>query len=212
MRCAVSPRLDLNASPVHGEWLDKLGQSAIEFVVVPESGTRATRLMDFRKIDGVLLVDSPGTRSAGTEDGRVHAFHRTERELVRFARARRIPLVGIGHWAEFLGLYFGGRLRPHPEQRPGDRRMDLRVAPGFGPPSVSVHPAGRMHCDPKDFPAVLEPVAWDEHDNIAGFVHRDEPILGIHWQPDGATDPVTEFLKGRTRQPAGGPELNLKTG
>jgi len=212
MRCAVSPNMNLNAGSSQGDWLDTWRQNAIEFVVVPESGSRTTRQIDFREIEGVLLVDAPDTRRAGLEDGRDPAFHRTERELVRFARGRRIPLVGIGHWAEFLGLYFGGRLRPHPEQRPGDRHMDLRVAPGFGPSRASVHPAGRMHCDPKDFPAVLEPVAWDEHDNIAGFVHRDEPILAIHWQPGGTMDPVTEFLKGRTRQPAGDPELNLKTG
>ena len=212
MRCAVSPRLVLDASSHHGKWIEALRQESIEFVAVPETGSRTARLLDFRKIEGVILADGPDSRAAGIEDGRDLAFHRTERELVRFARARRIPVVGIGHWAEFLGLYFGGRLCPHPEQRPENRPMDLRVAPGFGPSRAQVHPAGRRHCDPKDFPGVLAPIAWDEHDNIAGFVHRDEPILGIHWQPDGATDLLTEFLKGRPPQPAGGPELDLRTG
>jgi hypothetical protein len=136
--------------------------------------------------------------------------------MVRFARARRIPIVGIGHWAEFLGLYFGGRLRPSPEASPGDRHLTLSVAPGWGPPRAKVHPAGRMHCDPKDFPDVLEPIAWDQHGNIAGFVHRDEPILGIHWQPGAegadAADPVTRFLTGASRQPADAPGQKLRTG
>ena len=212
MRCAVSPRLDQDAASYHGKWIEALRQESIEFVVVPETGSRTARLMDFRKIEGVLLADDPDPRTAGIEDGRDLSLHRTERELVRFARARRIPVVGIGHWAEFLGLYFGGRLCPRPEQRPENRPIDLRVAPGFGPSRVQVHPAGRRHCDPKDFPGVLDPIAWDEHDNIAGFVHRDEPILGICWRPDGAADLVRNFLKGHAPQPATGPELDLRTG
>ena len=212
MRCAVNPSLDLDASSHHGVWLEALRQESIEFVAVPESGSRAARQTDFREIEGVILADEPGSRSAGLEDGRDLSFHRTERELVRFARARRIPVVGIGRWAEFLGLYFGGRLRPHPDQRPVDRPMDLRIAPGFGPSRALGHPSSRMHCDPRDFPETLVPIAWDEHEHIAGFVHRDEPILGICWRPDGAADLVSNFLKGRNRQPAGGPELNLRTG
>lgn len=212
MRCAVNAGLDPDEGTVHGEWIDALRRDAIELVVVPDSGSRSTRLLEFREIEGVLLVDDPDPERTGVRDARDPAFHRTGRELVRFARARRIPLVGIGHWAEFLGLYFGGRLRSQPDRQPGDRHTDLHVAPGYGPPRASVHPVGRMHCDPKDFPPELTPIAWDEQGNIAGFVHRDEPILGIHWQPDGAANPVTEFLMGRTRQPAGGPEMNLRTG
>ena len=206
MRCAVSQDLSLHAESGHGTWLDLLRREGIEFVAVPETANRAARLSTFGDCEAVLLADGSAP-VAGIHGGRGLATHRTERELVRFARARRLPIVGIGQGAEFLGLYFGGRLTAHAEQQPGDRHLDLSVAPEFGPTHAAVHPTGRMLCDPKDFPAVLSPFAWDEHGNIAGFVHRDEPILGIHWLPaspaDGSTDPVLETLRGPNRKRAG---------
>ena len=212
MRCAVSESMNLQAESSHGTWLDDLRQTGIEFVVVPETGSRPTRLKDLKDCEAVLLADGSAER-AGLHGGRGLATHRTEREMVRFARARRLPVVGIGQGAEFLGLYFGGRLCASPEQQPGDRRLDLRVSPGYGPPHAEVHPAGRMLCDPKDFPAMLSPIAWDEHGNIAGFVHRDEPILGIHWQPaspaDGAADLIVDVLHGSTRSEAGLTRVNV---
>jgi len=212
MRCAVSESVNLHAESGHGMWLDVLHQAGIEFVVVPDSGSRMTRLKNFRDCEAVLLADGAAER-AGLHGGRGLATHRTEREMVRFARARRLPVVGIGQGAEFLGLYFGGRLCAHPEQQPEDRCLDLRVAPGFGPPHAEVHPAGRALCDPKDFPAVLCPIAWDGHGNIAGFVHRDEPILGIHWQPaspaDGAADLIVDVLRGSNRNEAGLARVNV---
>ncbi len=209
MRCAVSEHSGLGIKAGHPSWLDSLPGREIEFVAVPDSGIRLAKLLDFRDVDAVLLAEgfetcAPG---AGIQDGRDFLHHRTERELVRFARARRLPIVGIGHGAEFLGLYFGGRLRPHPEGAPGEGRMDLRIASWAGSAEASVHPAGRMLCDPKEFPAVLAPFAWDEDGNIAGFVHRDEPILGIHWQPTGPDDRaaalVLEELHGSRRLASG---------
>jgi anthranilate/para-aminobenzoate synthase component II len=211
MRCAVSGNTDLLAESGRELWLDELQQAGIEFVVLPEKGSRQARLMDFQNCEAVLLADG-SARGAALHGGRGLANRRTEREMVRIARARRLPVVGIGQGAEFLGLYFGGRLCASPDQRPGDRRLDLRVAPGFGPTPAKVHLAGRMLCDPKDFPAVLSPIAWDEHGRIAGFVHRDEPILGIHWLPaspvDGAADLVVDALRGHSRHDGGVTRVN----
>jgi len=196
MRCAVSERFGLGPGSGHDSWLDSLREAGVEFVPVPDSGVRLAKMMEVQTVEAVLLAEGSETCApgAGVQDGRDFLHHRTTRELVRFARARRLPIVGIGHGAEFLGLYFGGRLRPHPERRPGDRLLNLRIAAWVGPTQASVHPAGRMICDPNEFPDVLDPFAWDEHGNIAGFVHRNEPILGIHWQPVGPTDQAAELI------------------
>lgn len=196
MRCAVSERSGFGIDSGRLPWLGTLPEAGIEFVAVPDSGIRLARHLEFRNVDAVLLAEgfetcAPG---AGIQDGRDFLHHRTERELVRFARGRRLPIVGIGHGAEFLGLYFGARLRPHPDRPPGNRLLDLRIAPWVGSTEATVQPAGRMLCDPRKFPAVLAPFAWDEDGNIAGFVHREEPILGIHWQPAGPDDRAAELI------------------
>jgi anthranilate/para-aminobenzoate synthase component II len=196
MRCAVSERFGAGLESGHGSWPDLLREAGIEFIPVPDSGVRLASLMEVQNVEAVLLSDGSETcvPGAGIQDGSDFLHHRTGRELVRFARARRLPLVGIGHGAEFLGLYFGGRLRPHGGQQPENRLLNLHIAAWAGSTQPPVHLAGRMICDPNEFPDVLDPFAWDEHGNIAGFVHRDEPILGIHWQPVGPTDRAAELV------------------
>ena len=196
MRCAVSEHSGLGIEAGQPSWLGSLPGAGIEIVAIPDSRVRLARLTEFEQVDAVLLAEGIGScdAGAGARDGRDFVHDRGDRELVRFARARRLPIVGIGRGAEFLGLYFGGRLRPQPERRPGDGLVNLRVAPWVGPTETSVQPAGHMVCDARKFPTVLAPIAWDRDGNIAGFVHRDEPILGLHWQPAGPDDRAAALI------------------
>ncbi len=201
MRCAVSERMGQGAGQGHDQWLASLPAAGVELVVVKDRALTPARRLQTEEFSAVLLASGPETDSDAMAEGGDLRSHRAERELVRMARARRLPLVGIGRGAEFLGLYFGGRLRPHPGRQPGNQSLDLHRAPGLQPERESVRAAGGRLCDPEDFPAVLTPIAWDEHGNIAGFVHQNEPILGIHWQPaapdDAAARMILDALHGR---------------
>lgn|GEM_PF-6933158 len=194
MRCAVSERMEQGPGSGHDQWLASLSAAGVELVVVKDRTLTPARRLQSGDFSAVLLASGPATDSNGMEAGDDLRRHRAERELVRMARARRLPLVGIGRGAEFLGLYFGGRLRPHPGQQPGNQSLDLHRAPGQQPERETVHAAGGRLCDPEDFPAMLTPFAWDEHGNIAGFVHQNEPILGIHWQPAAPDDTAAQMI------------------
>lgn len=199
MRCAVSERLGRGMEAGLGSWLTSLGQAGVEFVVVPDLRGRARRHTTLPDVDAVLLTEGPAIDAPGAavQDVADVRSPRTGRELVRLARARRLPLVGIGEGAEFLGVYFGGRLVPR-SSRADAGPVQLRFAPGRGPSRATVQPTGRTVCDEQSLPDVLVPIAWDEQDQIAGFVHQNEPILGIHWQPvdpdDGATQMILQAL------------------
>jgi len=215
MRCAVSERLGSDLQAGRGIWLVALRQAGVEFVVVPDPRGRARRHTGLPDADAVLLTEGAGICAPGAEvqDGENGQSPRTARELVRMARRRRLPLVGIGQGAEFLAVYFGGRLVPR-SSKAGAGPVQLRFAPGRGPSRATVWPTGQSVCDAQTLPELLVPIAWDEHDQIAGFVHQNEPILGIHWQPvdpdDGATEMILQALgagsadDGRThRDPLG---------
>lgn len=191
MRCAVSERMGLGVDADPSAWLDSISKSGVEFVVVPDSAARRNLMLDH--LDAVLLADVPGP-AARFGEGPDLRDHRTERELVRHARARRLPLVGVGHGAEFLGRYFGGGLRPQPEEGAKDGCLELMRLVEGTPRHERLPSAGQMLCDNEEFPEMLIPFAWGEQGQIAGFVHRDEPILGIHWQPAAADDGTVRLI------------------
>jgi anthranilate/para-aminobenzoate synthase component II len=65
---------------------------------------RCASLLDFWRVDTILLTFG-NTPCAPERD-------RSERELVRHARAKRIPFLGVCRGAQKIDLHFGGRLRP----------------------------------------------------------------------------------------------------
>lgn len=209
MRCAVSERMGAGLGQGHHEWVDALRADGMEFVVVFDAQPRPARQLASDGVSAVLLAEAPTDAEIArpSTDIRRSSRHRVERELVRFARAHRLPVVGIGQGAGFLGLYFGGRLCPAPPAPEAGARMTIRQDRARQSGQESVLRAGPVLSDPRSFPGVLQAVAWDEHDHIAGFVHRDEAILGLYWQPDTAQDAtarwISDVLRGSNPARAG---------
>jgi GMP synthase-like glutamine amidotransferase len=179
------------SGPSRTPWLEYLEDAGIELRQVPESapslrapgrggGPEAFLIL------GVPRLCAPG---AGVQDGADLGHLRREREYVRFARSRRLPVVGVGHGAGYLALYFGGRLRPA-ARTPG--RVLFFDDPGSAGPAIT---SGDLWtAEPTDFPEPLRPLFVDEQGGIAGFTHESEPILGIHWHPESPADPAVGLI------------------
>jgi len=204
MRCAVRERMGAGLAPGHRSWVDSLRSEGVEFVTIHDHETRPARRLVAEGIGAVLLAEAPTDAEVARVDTDVRrsSRHRIERELVRFARARRLPIVGIGQGANFLGLYFGGRLCRTSEALDADPFMDIRHLQDGQPAEARVRRAGPLLTDTQSFPDVLRAVAWNAHAHIAGFVHREEPILGLHWQPEASADETAQWISRVLRGPA----------
>lgn len=141
------------------------------------------------QIDAVLLTGGNDPCAPGTTRAQGNSPHRdrTERAMIRHARAHRMPVVAVGRGALCLVLYYGGSVRdavetPRQEEPPTSR--ELRLADCLGSGSLHVTGPTRLRVDPANLPPSLEALAWSDELGVELFRHRTEPMLGALWLPE----------------------------
>lgn len=193
LRVAVSQRVVRD--PASGERRDALAQEwaacfdalGIVPLLVPNTMRRCTSLLDFWRVDAILLTGGNTPCAPGVDPGDDAAPERdrTERELVRHARAKRVPLVGVCRGAQMIDLYFGGRLRPVRDARVhAGTTHRVTLASWTGSTSATVNSFHRWSLDASSLPEPLVPFVWDDDGDVEAFHHRDESIVGLMWHPE----------------------------
>jgi para-aminobenzoate synthetase component 2 len=153
-----------------------LGQLEVE-VVVRRHDEIAPAEVAGLGIDGVLLSPGPkGPWEAGVSV-----------DMVRYAAAERIPLLGVclGHQA--IGVAFGGECVRAPELLHGKTSLVTHTDQGILRGLPNPFTATRYHSlaiDRAGLPAELEVTATTESGVIMGLRHRELPIEGVQFHPE----------------------------
>jgi gamma-glutamyl-gamma-aminobutyrate hydrolase PuuD len=117
----------------------------------------------------------------------------TERRLIAWAVARRIPILGVCRGAELLNLVHGGRISAvdkgtshagifHVLQPARDD--EGAVAVPFPPATVNSY--HDLWIAREDLAAGLRPFALGPDGSVEGFYHPSLPLLGVMWHPERA--------------------------
>lgn len=179
MRILVTQRVDVT---IHGERRDGLDQNWTRFlsgvgalaVPVPNESEAALALAEAVAPAGLLLS---GGNDLAVLGGDAPERDATEEALVRWALARRAPVLGVCRGMQFLAARFGARLaeiaghvaRPHP----------IRLAGGTTRMVNSFHRWGVA-----ELPADLLAVARAEDGWVEAFRHAQLPVAGLMWHPE----------------------------
>jgi len=179
-------------------WVEALEKLNVAPVLVPNRLRNLPRLLELWAVEAILLTggNRPPAPGAPPTDEVVPERDRTERLLIRHARAHDFPVVGVGRGAQMLHLYFGGSLRCNLDGRAHLRRSHtIRLAPWLGGATTSVVSNHDFVICPDALPAELTAFAWADDGSIEGFHHRHERILGIMWDPQPVGDQPAALLE-----------------
>lgn len=202
-RLAVSLRVD--RAPGHGERRDGLAHDwfalfdawQVTPLLVPNRTPASVDWLSDLEVDGVLLTggNTPVTATVVADDAAPER-DAVEAALVDFARARKLPILGVCRGAQFLATQFGARLVAVDGHVGARHEIEWRRARHLHRTTVnSFH--GWALC-PDDFPDVLRVLATSADGTVEAFEHVEKPIAGVVWHPErpGADDPVLrEFVQ-----------------
>jgi len=176
---AVSQRVDI--IPRRGERRDALDQSWTSLLAacdlaampIPNHPELAARMFGMASVAGLLLT---GGNDLARYGGDAPERDETERLLLRLARERHLPVVGVCRGMQVIQDAFGVPLKRIAGHVATRHQVD---GAGFRAEVNSFHGFGASETAPE-----LEVLARAP-DGIVEFLrHRSEPILGQMWHPE----------------------------
>ena len=205
-RVALSMRV-VAASSRHGrcdaveqDWHGFLRECGIVALPVPNVGEGAVDWLDGIELDGVVLSGGndicPETYGAsGTLPNAFPERDRTEVALVRLARSRGIPLVGVCRGMLMLNVFFGGTLlQDIKEEIPGAGNhlraihpcavTSPHIAEVLGAASLKVNSYHTQGVTEVELSPELRPFASCPAGVLEGIHHPELPFVGIQWHPE----------------------------
>ncbi len=151
-----------------------LGQLEAEVTVRRNDEVDISTLANF---DGVLISPGPGTPEAAGQSI----------ELVKYAAAHQIPLLGVclGHQA--IAVAFGATVSRAPELLHGKTSLVHHTSVGLLADLPSPFVATRYHSlaiERETLPAVLEVTGETDSGVVMSIEHRLLPISGVQFHPE----------------------------
>jgi len=113
---------------------------------------------------------------------------RTEKAMLSYAKAKRLPVLAICRGAHFLNVYFGGRLRPAQGHVTDSHGIKLASSTKmrFASASANVNSYHNYGIAKADLAPSLIPFAMSGN-FVEGFCHPRLPMAGILWHPERAS-------------------------
>ena len=151
-----------------------LGQLGAEVTVVRNDEVDFSSLPTF---DGLLISPGPGTPEAAG----------ASIELVKYAAANQMPLLGVclGHQA--IGVAFGATVSRAPELLHGKTSIVHHTNQGLLEDLPSPFTATRYHSlaiEPETLPFELEVTGKTDSGVVMAIEHRTLPISGVQFHPE----------------------------
>ena len=151
-----------------------LGQLGAEVTVVRNDEVDFSTLQNF---DGLLISPGPGTPEAAGESI----------ELVNYAAAHQMPLLGVclGHQA--IGVAFGATVSRAPELLHGKTSIVHHTNQGLLADLPTPFTATRYHSlaiEPQTLPYELEVTGKTDSGVVMAIEHRTLPISGVQFHPE----------------------------
>ncbi|MFA6035797.1 MAG: gamma-glutamyl-gamma-aminobutyrate hydrolase family protein [Candidatus Micrarchaeia archaeon] len=172
----------------YARYFEKFG---IELVPVPNSLAHLAPHLTSLKVQGIILTGgndvNPKLYGAKAKPGMniSRERDRTEKELVKFALSRHLPLLAICRGAHFLNVHFGGKLAPVKGHVTPSHKVSLLSSSKlcFSSASAKVNSYHDYGIPNEDLAGTLRPFAMSG-DFVEGFYHQKLPMAGMLWHPE----------------------------
>lgn len=188
LKIGVSQRVELDQHQEVRDCLDQRWCNLLEciqahLIPLPNNLPQASVFFEAMALDGFILS------GGGDHPSR----YRLESQVVDYAKAKHLPVLGICHGMLFLTEYFGGSLKP----LTGHVACEHKVRFGsnqwaFPEWSVKVNSYHRYTLD--TLPKAFKGIAFDAEGYCEAMEHAILPIVACMWHPEREASVSTWFL------------------
>ena len=170
----------------------------VALLPIPNASSDVKKYFKNGQIKGIILSggDDIDPKLYGEEADKEEISkerEQTEKELIEIAIEKKIPLLGVCRGAQFLNVYFGGRLIRDIKKETGQNHVATQhkitlikspISDHFNKNELIVNSYHNQGINKATFSPKLEEFAVAEDGSIEGFYHPAYNIAAIMWHPE----------------------------
>ena len=178
-------------------WIDYFGKKKSDYNLIPNNTYLSEKIL--KKINLLILTGGNDIISNKKES---LTRNKIEKNLIKKAIKKKIPILGICRGAQLLNISFGGKIKKVRNQMRTRHNIYITKNDIIKKKILNVNSFHNFGIKKNNLSKKFVKIAFDKENNIEMFVSKKHKIIGVMWHPEREDNKkiLTDLIKKLTKK------------
>ena len=178
-------------------WIDYFGKKKSDYNLIPNNTYLSEQIL--KKINLLILTGGNDIISNKKES---LTRNKIEKNLIKKAIKKKIPILGICRGAQLLNISFGGKIKKVRNQMRTRHNVYIIKNDIIKKKVLNVNSFHNFGIKKNNLSKKFVKIAFDKEKNIEMFVSKKHKIIGVMWHPEREDNKkiLTDLIKKLTKK------------
>ena len=178
-------------------WIDYFGKKKSDYKLIPNNTYLSEKIL--KKINLLILTGGNDIISNKKES---LTRNKIEKNLIKKAIKKKIPILGICRGAQLLNISFGGKIKKVRNQMRTRHNIYITKNDIIKKKILNVNSFHNFGIKKNNLSKKFVKIAFDKEKNIEMFVSKKHKIIGVMWHPEREDNKkiLTDLIKKLTKK------------
>ena len=178
-------------------WIDYFGKKKSDYNLIPNNIYLSEKIL--KKINLLILTGGNDIISNKKES---LIRNKIEKNLIKKAIKKKIPILGICRGAQLLNISFGGKIKKVRNQMRTRHNIYITKNDIIKKKILNVNSFHNFGIKKNNLSKKFVKIAFDKENNIEMFVSKKHKIIGVMWHPEREDNKkiLTDLIKKLTKK------------
>ena len=178
-------------------WIDYFGKKKSDYNLIPNNTYLSEKIL--KKINLLILTGGNDIISNKKES---LIRNKIEKNLIKKAIKKKIPILGICRGAQLLNISFGGKIKKVRNQMRTRHNVYIIKNDIIKKKVLNVNSFHNFGIKKNNLSKKFVKIAFDKEKNIEMFVSKKHKIIGVMWHPEREDNKkiLTDLIKKLTKK------------
>ena len=178
-------------------WIDYFGKKKSDYNLIPNNTYLSEKIL--KKINLLILTGGNDIISNKKES---LTRNKIEKNLIKKAIKKKIPILGICRGAQLLNISFGGKIKKVRNQMRTRHNIYITKNDIIKKKILNVNSFHNFGIKKNNLSKKFVKIAFDKEKNIEMFISKKHKIIGVMWHPEREENKkiLTDLIKKLTKK------------
>ena len=178
-------------------WVEYFGKKKSDYNLIPNNTYLSEKIL--KKINLLILTGGNDIISNKKES---LIRNKIEKNLIKKAIKKKIPILGICRGAQLLNISFGGKIKKVRNQMRTRHNIYITKNDIIKKKILNVNSFHNFGIKKNNLSKKFDRIAFDKEKNIEMFISKKHKIIGVMWHPEREENKkiLTDLIKKLTKK------------